>query len=45
MNEAVALILNIDKGFQDKKNGQDCKKKDLSIMVGNEGFEPPTPSV
>ena len=33
MNEAVALILNIDRCVQGKKNGQDRKKKDLSIMV------------
>ena len=38
MNEAVALILNIDRCVQGKKNGQDRKKKDLSIMVTSSGI-------
>ena len=42
INGAVSLILNIDKALEGNKKRQDDKKIDLSRIVGNEGFEPPT---
>jgi len=45
INEAVSLILNIDRGLQRNKKGQADNKIDLSNQVGYTGFEPVTPAL
>ncbi len=45
INEVILLCLNANKGFRQNKNGTTHGKLELSRLVGDEGFEPPTPSV
>ncbi len=43
LNEAVALIYSLDKGFSEKENGQTESIFDLSTSVPRTGFEPAHP--
>ena len=45
INQGLALCLNVDGRLQGKEKGTLPEKLEVSLMVGNEGFEPPTPSV
>ena len=45
MNEVLLWIMKNNKAFRETKTGQSIKNNEVSSMVGNEGFEPPTPSV
>ncbi len=40
VNEAIRLILNVEKAFREIKNGQTDKNFDLSRKVTRPGFEP-----
>ena len=45
INEAVQLIYLINNEIDGNKKGTKKNISSLSLVVGNEGFEPPTPSV
>ncbi len=45
LNPILLKITSINKGLALKNKKDKSKKIDLSCMVGDEGFEPPTPSV
>ena len=45
INQGLALCLNTDKGLSKIMNGTLHEKLVVSRLVGDEGFEPPTPSV
>jgi site-specific DNA recombinase len=45
INEAVQLMYLINKQLDSNKKETNQNISDLSLMVGDEGFEPPTPSV
>ncbi len=45
VNEAVKLIYNVGKGFNENKNGQTDENFDLSTQVIPLGFEPRTPTL
>ncbi len=45
LNPLLNEITNVNKGLRDKNKRDLTKKLVKSLMVGDEGFEPPTPSV
>ena len=45
INQGLALCLNVDGRLRGNKKGKLPEKMEVSLLVGDEGFEPPTPSV
>jgi hypothetical protein len=45
INQGLALCLNVEGRLRGNKKGTLPEKLEVSLMVGDEGFEPPTPSV